>query len=97
MLQCISQTPVPVALSFAIVPKIWPPSADRVWASEVGKRFVSDLQQSEPISLRRRAPEPTLFASTWRSDRLINDPPNYPPTTVPLVLKMKFLAKIFAL
>jgi hypothetical protein len=32
--------PVPVALSFAIVPKYWPPSADHVWASEVGKRFV---------------------------------------------------------
>src|ERR1035441_4816535 len=42
MLQCISQTPVPVALSFAIVAKYWPPSADHVWwASEVGKRFVS--------------------------------------------------------
>ncbi len=40
MLQCISQMPVPVALSFAIVPKYWPPSADHVWASEVGKRFV---------------------------------------------------------
>src|SRR5271168_326190 len=40
MLQCISQMPVLVALSFAIVPKYWPPSAHHVWASEVGKRFV---------------------------------------------------------
>jgi hypothetical protein len=51
-LQCISQTPVPVVLSFAIVPKYWPPSADHVWASEVGKGFVSDPQQSGPSSLR---------------------------------------------
>lgn len=56
MLRCISQTPVPVAWSFAIVPKYWPPSAGHVWASEVGKRFVAALQQSGPSSLRRRVP-----------------------------------------
>jgi hypothetical protein len=60
MLQCISQTPVPVAWSFAIVPKYWPPSADHVRASEVGKRFVSDLQQSGPSSLRRLVPSRPL-------------------------------------
>jgi hypothetical protein len=68
-LQCISQTPVLVALSFAIVPKYWRPSADHVWASEVGKGFVSDPQQSGPSLSSPPRSEPTLFASTWRSDR----------------------------
>jgi hypothetical protein len=66
MLQCISQTPVPVALSFAIVSKYWPLSADHVWASEVGKRFVSDLQRPGPSSLRRRVPNRSSLRSTWR-------------------------------
>jgi hypothetical protein len=52
------ERPVPVALSFAIVQMYWPPSADHVWASEVGKGFVSDPQQSVPSSSSRRVPSP---------------------------------------
>jgi hypothetical protein len=65
MLQCISQTPLPAALWFAIVPKYWPPSADHVWASEVGKRFVSD-----PCSSLGQA----LFAAAFRTDPLCEVP-----------------------
>jgi hypothetical protein len=36
-------------------------------------------------------------ANVRRSDGRANNPPNCPPTSVLLVLKLKFLARIFAL
>ena len=90
-LQCISQTPVLEASSFAIVPKSWRPFADHVLGSVACSGAL----------LTYRGPRQAFLTAAFGTDLLCknqkvgsreNNPPSCPPTGVFLVLKLNFLA-----
>jgi hypothetical protein len=91
-LQCIWQ-PLPlVALSFAIVPKYWRPSADHVWGSVVGSDWFPTCR-SRRQAFRIAVLKIDLLAKSQKVSLRENNPPSCPPKGAFLVLKLKsFLA-----
>ena len=95
-LQRIWQTQPLAVSSFAIVPKSWRPFADHVLGSVACSGAL----------LTYRGPRQAFLTAAFETDLLCknqkvgsreNNPPSCPPTGVFLVLKLNFLAYIFAL